>query len=357
MLGSILIAIFTLTFLIFIHELGHYLPAKKFGVKVEEFCVGFPPRIVKRKIGESVFSIGILPFGGFVKLFGEEGKKGEGSFSEKTLFERAIIVISGILSFWIIAWVLLSLLCFFGLPVQVEDNEKVKNAFVEVAFVVPGSPAEKAQIKPGDIIREIITQKGVFEIDKVEKVRELARENINQEIQLKIERNKEIVLLKITPTKPKSLKEGALGLALVRVVKRSYPIYLAPFKAFEFLILTSKNILISLILLLKSIVLKEKILGIEVGGPIRVIQLFAYSFQSGFLSYLSFLVLIALHLAIINLLPIPGLDGGKLLFLLIEKIRKKPISWEVEQQITTAFAILLFTILILVTLNDIKKLF
>lgn len=357
MIGSVLIAIFTLSFLIFLHELGHYLPARKFGVKVEEFSIGFPPRIIKRKIGDSLFSIGVLPFGGFVKLFGEEGEKGKGSFSEKTIFERAIIVLTGVLSFWIVAWIILSLLCIFGIPVQIEDNEKIDGAFVQVIFVLPNSPAEKAGIKAGDIIKEIRTETGIFKIDKVETIRELAKENVGREIQLQIERNKELILIKTKPQEPHSQKEGALGVALARVFKKSYPIYLAPFEALKILILTSRNILFSFFFVFKSIILGEKVVGVEIGGPVRIIHLFASSFQSGFLNYLSFLALISLHLALLNLLPIPGLDGGKLLFLLVEKIRKKPISWQLEQRITTIFAILLFTILILVTLNDIKKLF
>ncbi len=359
MIATILIAFISLVGLMIIHEFGHFVLAKKLGVKVEEFGIGYPPRIFGKKIGETIYSLNLLPFGAFVKMPGEIEKKEEkNSFSAQSIFKRALIVLGGCLSFWLIAIVLFSIALKIGTPVDIgdEEDESLIAPRVQIFQVAPNSPAQMAGLRPADTIKEIKVQDQKFEIKKVQQIQELTQQYKGQEIILTIERGKEVFEVNLIPRVFPPAGEGPLGVTLVRTAIKKYPLP----QAIKEGISGTFHLTLAIIQgywQLASNFFKGKPSFVEAVGPVGLIQLFNQAAQSGINYFLQFVGIIAVYLAIFNLLPIPALDGGKLLFLGIEAVRKKPVSEKVEQKVTAIFFSLLILLTIWVTIKDIARLF
>ncbi len=351
---EIILVFFSLIFLIILHEFGHFFFAKIFKVKVEEFGIFLPPPIFKKKIGETIYSLNLLPFGAFVKIFGEtERKKEEGSFFNLPISKRAWIVLGGCLSFWILAMVFYFVLLQIGIPTVVEDEKEILNPQVKIIQVKENSPAFFANLKAGDEILEI---EGI-KIEKASQVQKIVKEKAGEKINLLLKRGKEIFRVEIVPRKEFPEGEGPLGIVLVKTGIEKYSFFEAFYRA---PLLTFKNslaILKGYFEFFKKLIKQEKVPEASLMGPLGIGHLMWQISQMGFNYYLSFLALLSLYLAIFNLLPIPALDGGKLLFLGIEALRKKPVSQKTEEAITGVFFFLLILLAIFATLGDIKRIF
>ena len=356
----ILIVFISLISLIVLHEFGHFLIAKKFGVRVEEFGIGYPPRIFGKKIGETLYSLNLLPFGAFVKLYGEEKEiKEPRSFTGKPIWQRALIILGGVVSFWIISAILLSIVFGMGVPQAISDTAEAVNPKVQIVAVASGSPAQVAGIKVGDTILEVKSQKSkVKSIDKVKQVQEFTNLHKGEEITLTIERGKEVFDATLVPRVSPPEGEGAMGVGLVRTVLTSYPWYLAPIKGVEACFNLTGSIGAGLLQVFGNLIQGKGLpAGAQLMGPVGIGSLMTQVAHLGLTYYLQFIALISIYLAIFNILPIPALDGGKLLFLGIEKVRRKPVSQKIEQSITSIFFVLLIALMIWVTIKDIARLF
>jgi len=360
MIFTLIIAFISLIGLIILHELGHFILAKKFGVKVEEFGIGLPPRLIGKKIGETIYSLNLLPLGAFVKLYGEEDreKREYWSFTQKPIWQRALIVLGGVVSFWIISAILLSVVMGLGAPTAVSDEENgnLIEPKVQIAQVSANSPAEIAGIKPGDTIKKFSISNLQFSIDKVKEVQELTEKYKGEEVTLTIQRGKEIFDVRLVPRVSPPEGEGPMGVALVRTAIKSYPWYQAPIQG----VIATGNLTMAVIqgwgqALVNAI--KGLPTGVQLMGPVGILGLFAQVGQLGVNYFLQFIAIISIYIALFNILPIPALDGGKLLFLGIEAARKRPISQKIEQQITAIFFALLIALIIWVTIKDIARLF
>lgn len=356
---AIIIAFISLIGLLVLHEFGHFILAKKFGVRVDEFGIGYPPRIFGKKIGETIYSLNLLPFGAFVKLPGEIGKTDDPhSFSRQSIPKRALVILGGVLSFWIMAIILFSIVFNLGAPVAIGDdvNSNLVNPRVQIATVVANSPAAKAGIKPGDTIKQLTINNQQLTIDKVKEIQEFANVHLGEEITLTVERGKEVFDVKLVPRVSPPTGEGPMGVALVRTSLKSYSWYQAPWQG----ILATFNLTGAVVQgygqAIKNLI-AGKPTGVELTGPVGVFHLFTQASQLGVSYFLQFVGMIAIYIAIFNVLPIPAVDGGKLLFLGIEAIRRKPISEKVEQNVTTVFFALLIMMMIWVTIKDIGRLF
>jgi len=378
MFFTILIVFFSLILLIILHELGHFLVAKKFGVKVEEFGVFLPPRLFGKKIGETIYSINLIPFGAFVRIQGEEGQEGDihniRSFSSKPIWQRFLIVVGGVVAFWIVAAILLSFVMWLGAPVAVSDQEddSFKNFKVQIAQVFKGSPAEVAGLKIGDVIKELSIaenqlpeQNKEFEtsqikrvlVDKVKTVQEFTEQNKGNEIMLTIQRGKKVLETVLVPRVSPPENEGPMGIVLVRTTEKRYPWYQAPFKGVEATVKITGAVINGLFEIISNLVTGKGVpKGVQLMGPIGIGVLLTQFAQSGLSQYLYFIAVISIYLAIFNILPIPALDGGKLIFLGIEKIKGRPLHYKIEQRITAFFFLFLLFLMILVTVQDIIKL-
>ncbi|MFQ6049998.1 MAG: site-2 protease family protein, partial [Candidatus Paceibacterales bacterium] len=189
-----LIAFISLISLVILHELGHFLLAKKFGVKVEEFGIGYPPRLFGKKIGETVYSINLLPFGAFVRLPGEiERVKDRKSFSQQPVGKRALIVLGGVLSFWVIAAIIFSIIFNLGAPVAIDDesNSNLIDPKVQIAGVSPRSPAKIVGLRLGDTIKQLSVINEQLSPTKIKEVQKFTNAHLGEEVTLTIERGKE----------------------------------------------------------------------------------------------------------------------------------------------------------------------
>jgi len=358
---EIFIAILAFSFLIIIHELGHFILAKRFGVKIEEFGLGLPPRLFGKKIGETLFSLNLIPFGGFVKMYGEERDiKDPRSFTGKSIWQRTLIIAGGLIAFWIIAAILLTIVFGLGAPTALSDEENgnLINPKVQIIAVASNSPAEKAGLKMEDVIVNLKFQILKIKTDKVKEVHEFIETHKGKEITLTIQRGKDIFDVSLIPRVEPPKDEGAMGVALVRTAIKAYPWYQAPFRG----ILATGNLTIAMIQgwggILRSLLKGEGMpSGVKIVGPVEIFAKIGESIRLGLVNLLSFIAIISIALALFNILPIPALDGGKLLFLGIEAVRRKPVSQKIEQNITVAFFMILIALMILVTIKDIARRF
>lgn len=353
-----IIGLFSLISLVTLHEFGHFITAKKFGVKVEEFGIGYPPRIVGKKIGETIYSLNLLPFGAFVKMPGEIGQMEDSdSFSKKPVWQRMIIVLAGVISFWMMAAILFSIVIGIGAPTSISDDETAINPKVQIAATAKDSPATLAGLKAGDNIIEIKNEASYSEkIDKTRNLQDFINNNRGQQLILTIERGGQIFDVSVLSRENPPAGEGSLGISLVRVAIKSYPWWQAPWRG----ILATINMTEAVILgygQAISNIFKGLPSGVEMTGPVGIVSLFSQVGRLGISYFLQFVGMIAVYVAIFNILPIPSVDGGKFIFLLIEAVRKKPVSQKVEQYITTACFSLLLLVMAFVTVKDIIKLF
>jgi len=355
----ILIVFISLIGLIVLHEFGHFAIAKKFGVKIEEFGIGLPPRLIGKKIGETLYSLNLIPLGAFVKLYGEEKEiKEPRSFTGKPIWQRALIILGGVVSFWIISAILLSIIFGIGVPQAISDQAEAVNPKVQIVAVASGSPAEEAGIKVGDAIKQLTINNQQLTINKVKQVQEFTKEYLGQTVTLTIERGKEVFDATLIPRVLPPEGEGAMGVGLVRTALTSYPWYLAPIKGVEACFNLTGSIVVGLSQVFGNLIQGKGLpAGAQLMGPIGIGSLMTQAAHLGLTYYLQFIALISIYLAVFNILPIPALDGGKLLFLGIEKVRRRAVSQKIEQGITSIFFALLIALMIWVTIKDIIRIF
>lgn len=362
MILIILIAFGSLLGLIVLHEFGHFVMAKKFGVDVEEFGIGYPPRIIGKKFGNTIYSLNLIPFGAFVKIRGEEGGiEDYHSFTGKPLWQRALIILGGVVAFWIIAAVILSVVFALGMPTPVldGDNHNLINPKIQVTFISPKSPAEEAGLKPLDTILKIKSDRGQIETDKVGEVIGFINANKGEKVTLTIDRWGKVSDITLVPRVSVKPGEGAIGIGLARMALVPYPWYEAPFRALDATWRITLSVASSVFNIFNQL-FQGKALPSEATpmGPVGIFDFLRNAFLLGVNYFLYFVALISISLAVFNLLPIPALDGGKMLFLGIEFVMKKPVPPKIEQNITAAFFFALIILMLFVTIKfDIPKLF
>mgnify|MGYP001588216673 CR=1 FL=1 len=360
---TLIVAFLSLIALMVIHEFGHFIIAKKFGVKVEEFGIGYPPRIYGKKFGETLYSINFLPLGAFVKIHGEEGDVDDyRSFSNLTIWKRVLIIIGGVAAFWIASIILFSVVFAIGadIPIGDQDASELTNVKVQVISVSPDSPAQVAGLVSGDTLLGFKFEDREIKINKIKDVQDFTKEKAGQQVTLVIERQGETIETLLTPRVESPQGQGAIGIGLERIgtLIKKYPWYQAPIKGTlytgEITIKAVQGLFTVFVDLFKGNGLPE---GAALAGPIGITIFLAnaVSFGPGFFLY--FIAAISVFVAIFNLFTIPALDGGKLIFLAIEKIKGKPVSAKVEQNITVVFFFLLIALSLFVTIKfDIPRL-
>lgn len=381
MILSIFIFIITLLSLVLIHELGHFLMAKKFCIKVEEFGFGIPPKVWGKKIGETLVSINLLPFGGFVRLFGEDvpNDKAEKqkvlestrSFAHRSVWQRIIVVVAGVFMNFALAclifYITLSSAGFkFQVPLLTEHQflgvlQKTET-FVVVTNVFKDSPAQKADLKTGEQIIAVNNQPVTDGQQLIDETKSQAGKEVNLTVLLENKEKKEIkVLARQDPPKG----QGPLGIAMTSFKLADLEYKTLPEKIFAGPLHSINLTIYSGKVLGKTIgqaFTKKNFepLSNTVSGPIgigAVANDILTKSAKPLLSYIDFIGLISLNLAIINLLPIPAMDGGRLFFLLIEALSGRRVHADFERWVHTIGMIVLLSIGILITFSDIGKLF
>lgn len=366
MLLTIIVFILILGLLIFSHEFGHFIAAKKAGMKVEEFGFGFPPRIFSIKKGETIYSINLFPIGGFVKIHGEQRpkkkkgvfKKDGRAFYNRPIWQRAIVLVMGVIMNLFLAAVLLSIVHGIGAPTIIEEGieQNVRDIQIQIVEVATNSPAEEAGIKMGDTIKQLVINDSRFIIYEVGDVQRLVARHAGEEITLFIKRGDEVLEKILTPRISPPENEGPIGIALAKTGLVTYPWYLAIWQGFK----TTGQLIVTFIglfyHLLKTLILKGVLIS-EIAGPVGIAVLTSQITKLGLVYILQFTAIISINLAIINAVPFPALDGGRLLFLAIEKIKRSPVSAKVENLVNSIGFALLIALMLLVTFRDVAKLF
>lgn len=357
---TLIIAFISLIVLMIIHEFGHFIIAKKFGVKVEEFGIGYPPRIFGKKFGETLYSVNLIPLGAFVKIYGETADIDDyRSFSNLTIFKRALIVLGGVIAFWLAAVVIFSFMSLIGaqVPIGDQDIQGISGASVKITAVMSDSPAQISGIKPGDVL---ISYKAKDEsqsensANKISDFQDFAQKNKGKEVVLKVRRDNQVIDITLTPRLSYPPDQGPVGFALQRFadVVKKHPWYQAPVQG---VIYTGKITWEAYRGLAK--VFGDLFSGkglppeAQLAGPVGITIFLARAADFGLGFFLYFIGSLAVLVAIFNALPIPALDGGKLLFLLIESVKRKPVSVKTEQTITITFFAILILMSIFVTIK------
>ena len=344
--------IFVLGILVFVHELGHFLVAKKSGIRVERFSLGFPPKMIGKKIGDTEYCISWIPLGGYVKMAGEEPDRDEikgepWEFMSKPVGIRALVVAAGpIMNF------VLAILVFWGI-IFFAGRHEIHEESNQIGLVAPGGPADKAGIKAGD---RIISINGK-EVTSYTQMREIILQQVEKPIEVKWLRNGKEYTAQITTFKDKVLNEKGETQEIGKIgIGPSYTtVKLGLFRSFIDGVETTIYILVESIKFIVGLITGTASIKL-LGGPLLIVQIAGETAKSGFVNLLSFLALLSVNLSFINVLPIPVLDGGHLLFLAIEKIKRSPLTLKqraTAQQIGIAFLILL---MIFITYNDLLRL-
>jgi regulator of sigma E protease len=355
-MNSVISFIVVLGLLIFVHEFGHFIWAKFFKVKVLKFSLGFGPKLIGHKYGETEYLISAFPLGGYVKMLGEQSgeevppDQADRSFAEKPVWQRFIIVAGGPI-FNLLFAVLLFFMIFAiaGLPTAVDNTV--------IGAVLADSPAEKIGLQADDVILSINGQETVKWMD----VADLVSGSKGDPVELKIERAGEILQFTGTP----EIKPGhnifgeeieqryMLGISRSEeVIYESVSLwqaFMAGFsQAWTFIYLT----IMGIIKMIQAVIPAS-----ELGGPILIAQLAGKQMEAGWINLLYFMGLISVNLGILNLLPIPILDGGHLMFFTYEALRRRPVSQKAMEICQQIGLVLLVSLMIFVFYNDIARIF
>ncbi|HEY4506834.1 MAG TPA: site-2 protease family protein [Candidatus Paceibacterota bacterium] len=358
---TFIIFIIVLGILVLVHELGHFVVAKKSGMKVEEFGFGFPPRLFGFKKGETTYSINWIPFGGFVKVMGEDGQNPNDprSFAAAKASTRANVLVAGVVMNVLLAVVLLSIANGVGLRVGLIEGDSAMQAEdvrVQVIQVAPGSPAEQAGLKVLDEIIAFSENGHRFELKTVEQVQDAILAHKGRDVILEIKNGDQINTKNIYVRSDPPLGEGAVGISLASTGVIRYPWYKAPWHG----IIDTANITaytaVGYGTIIKNLVTKGNP-GMELSGPVGIAVVTGQAARIGFTYLMQFTALISVNLAILNIIPFPALDGGRLLFVVIEKLRRRPISKKVEAIVNSVGFALLIMLMIYVTTKDVLKFF
>ena len=353
---SIALTIIFISALILVHEWGHFFAARALKVRVEEFGFGFPPRLFSRVKNGVRYSFNLFPFGGFVKIFGEhgEGEQDPASFMSRPAWQRFIILAAGVGMNVALAWVLFTASAAMGLP-QIADDADMRSVPVSILGVVPGSPAATAGFKLGDQILEMRGARDVsLRIENEEDVRNFVEAYRGEEVLLVIRRQDIVSEIIATPRAVSPEGEGPLGIALGRITIERVPWYRAPIAGFGALMRSTITISAGLWTLGNALITTGHAPG-EVSGPIGILLFARDSGALGIAYFLQFIGVLSVNLAVLNFLPIPALDGGRVLFLVIEKIKGRKISPSIENAAHTAGFVALVLLMLVITYRDIVK--
>lgn len=350
---SILVFIIILGLLVLVHEFGHFIVAKKSGMHVEEFGIGFPPRLFGVRRGETLYSINAVPLGGFVKILGENNEFADNprSFINKPFFPRLLTLIAGVLMNFVFAWLLFSVGLGFGLPTVVGEGQAlpnhahISNPGISILGVDPGSPAEKAGIHEGDTILDIDGKN----FQTIEQLSAYVKSKQGSNIHIDLNRGSQNLSVSVLAREKLPVDQGPIGVSLGLVGFLSYPWYLALFEGFK----VTLGVIASIWTTFTQLLVHGKGLA-SLGGPIRIAALTNQVTKLGISYIIQFAAFLSVNLGILNILPFPALDGGRVLFLLIEKIRGKRNNQKMENLANTIGFALLIALVLIISFRDVR---
>lgn len=340
MLTTIVAFLFVLSLLVLAHEIGHFVAARRVGIRVEEFGIGWPPRLASRRIGETLYSLNALPLGGFVRMFGEFGGAEPDSFMSKTPWERSVVILAGVAMNVLIAPVLFAIAFMLGEP---EFTDRIL-----IQEVVPESPAAAVGLLAGD---RILTINDVAITTMVQVREQIGDVAADTPIRLTVERDGREQALRVVPAYNPEIERLAIGVVLLpeHTIKRYWP-----WEALWRGILRTGEMFALIGIGVASLVQGAE--DADLMGPVGIASITGEVARSGFSRLLTFTGFLSINLAIINLLPFPGLDGARFVFTVVEMVRGRPMNPKREAAINFAGIMILLSLIVLITYRDIARL-
>ncbi|MDQ5971815.1 MAG: Zinc metalloprotease [Patescibacteria group bacterium] len=347
------------------HEFGHFIVAKKSGIRVDEFAFGFKPRLWSIKKGETTYSINALPIGGYVSIFGENpddentnGPDRDRSFVHKPKYIQALVLVAGVVMNFLVAWLLFTVGFMTGLPSSVANapaGSNITDAELAVTSVLKNSPAEVGGLKTGDRIKQLSVAGDMTEVPSIESLKYFIRKHSTENITVEFTRKSTVMETNITPKAGLVEGEAGIGIGMDMIGTLKLPIYKALWQGLKL----SANVFVATVVgfytLIHNAVIGQGDMS-AVTGPVGIVGVVGNAMSFGFVYLLSFTALISINLAVINLIPFPALDGGRLLFLLIERIKGSRIKPKIANIVNMIGFMLLMILMVVVTFNDIRKL-
>lgn len=353
---TIIAFILIIAFLVLVHELGHFFAAKKAGMDIEEFGLGFPPTLLKKTINGTKYALNLIPLGGYVTIKGQDGDKLDdpGSFGSKPVWKRIIVILAGVSMNIIAGWLIFIALFAVSAPVEIDETIPKKYILeqnIVISEIIEDSPAQIAGLEPGD---EIITINSAqaLSIDMFQNTVKDAQDN---EVKVSINRfgKQKDLLIKPVIMPDIAPDRHVIGIALVNMGTVRYPIHLAAVAGSEAAYGYITRIGMAFAKIIKGAFIGEGLKGI--GGPVAIVVATNDMLDLGFARVLIFTAILSFNLVILNILPFPALDGGRLIFLAVEAIRGKPSKQEVEAWFHRIGFLLLILLAIFITYRDIAR--
>lgn len=363
---STLIFLAVLFLLVLVHEWGHYIVAKLTGMRVDEFGIGFPPKLFGIQKGETEYTFNAVPIGGFVKILGEDGDGGVAlseserarSFSAKSKWAQSAVLLAGVTMNVLFAWFLFTIAFTVGVQSAVEESAASDSAKLVITEVLPGSPAATAALPRGATILSVTANGESLDARTPSAFSAFVASHATAPVMISYTLGDSLSVTEITPTKgviANDPERAAVGVALSMVDTVSKPLPLAIKDAFFATFSNLKAIAVGLWGLLADAVQFNADLS-QVAGPVGIVGLVGEASAFGFTALVMFTAFISLNLAVINVLPFPALDGGRLLFVLVEAVKGSPIPSRYAATLNMVGFVLLIGLMVAVTWNDIARL-
>ncbi len=363
---EILLFIIVLALLVLVHEFGHFISAKKLGMRVDEFGIGFPPRLFAFKKGETEYSLNLIPLGGFVKIFGEDpddesihGKDSKRSMVNKPKWAQALVVSAGVFFNLLLAWFLVSLTFFIGAPMSVGQfgDGRVMDRNVVVLDVAKGSPAEMAGLQAGDKLLFMSHNGDSIQDFSVEEMQSFIANHGGQELQVLYKKGEGVTsTVSVTPVDGIIQDKPAIGVTTddIGIVKLGF--FESIWEGLKMTIGLFGSIAVGLFNFIVSMFSGTGSLS-QITGPVGIVGLVGSAAQLGFIYLLNFVAFISVNLAVLNSIPFPALDGGRLLFILVEFVIRRNIKPVILNSLNLVGFALLIGLMVVVTYNDILRMF
>jgi len=360
---SILIFIIVLLLLVLVHEFGHFIVAKKAGIRVDEFAFGFPPKLWSITKGGTTYALNALPLGGYVKIYGEnpedvgEGVDQKRSFVAQPRIIQGLVIVAGIAFNLLFAWFLFAAAFMVGVPAPLDGGEgyPVKNPVLVVSGVADRSPAALAGLASGDVLKKVSDATASVDVETPDQVIAFVSPREGRSLTMTYERKgvtKEATLVPVSGIVP---DVAAVGIYMDVIGTLQLPPHVALWvglkKTYEFTKLTA----VGLAGFLGDVLTGNSDFD-QVTGPVGIVRAVGDAAGIGFTNVILFTALISINLAVINIIPFPALDGGRLLFIVIEGIMRRPITPKVANTFNVVGFALLMLLMIAVTYHDVAKL-
>ncbi|MBI4089892.1 MAG: site-2 protease family protein [Candidatus Kerfeldbacteria bacterium] len=355
MLLTFIIFIVVVSLLVFVHELGHFMTARRLGVTVEEFGFGFPPRIFGLRRRGTVYSLNWIPFGGFVRLKGETPGTSldPDSFAAQSRPRRFGILAAGVLMNYLLSAVLFTAGFTVGLP-SVSDtapgSAPLKDVRPQIVSLEDGGPAAHGGLRVGDSIVAFNDRP----LTSSRELKELQRENAGSPITLSVQRGQRQRTLTLSPAQSPN-GDYRIGVGILDVGTLTYPFPQSIWYGLTTTVRITGDIFVSFGHLLRDLVV-ERTVSPDLSGPVGVVVLTGQALELGWPYLIQFTALLSVTLAVINFFPLPALDGGRALFVIIESVRRKAIDYRVESLIHAIGFYVLIALVLLVSLRDVQRL-